>query len=103
MSSYLTISPFPSRDGGLFLWHFPSSRPDRTLSCTLPYEARTFLTGCMTGMHGGAVTQRTPLPEYIMCGAFDSPRSFTWDAGDQRAAPNTEPASAWMRSLEEIP
>ena len=29
--------------GGLFLWHFPSSRPDRTLSCTLPDEARTFL------------------------------------------------------------
>ena len=22
--------------GGMFLWHFPSSRPDRTLSCTLP-------------------------------------------------------------------
>ena len=31
--------------GGLFLWHFPSSCPDRTLSCTLPCEARTFLTG----------------------------------------------------------
>jgi hypothetical protein len=29
--------------GGVFLWHFPSSRPDRTLSCTLPCEARTFL------------------------------------------------------------
>ena len=29
---------------GMFLWHFPSSFPDRTLSCTLPYEARTFLT-----------------------------------------------------------
>ena len=28
---------------GMFLWHFPSSRPDRTLSCTLPSEARTFL------------------------------------------------------------
>ena len=28
----------------MFLWHFPSSCPDRTLSCTLPYEARTFLT-----------------------------------------------------------
>jgi|GEM_PF-5932920 len=28
----------------MFLWHFPSSRPDRTLSCTLPGEARTFLT-----------------------------------------------------------
>ena len=30
--------------GGMFLWHFPSSCPDRTLSCTLPCEARTFLT-----------------------------------------------------------
>ena len=29
---------------GLFLWHFPSSYLDRTLSCTLPCEARTFLT-----------------------------------------------------------
>ncbi len=28
----------------MFLWHFPSSHPDRTLSCTLPCEARTFLT-----------------------------------------------------------
>ena len=27
----------------MFLWHFPSSCPDRTLSCTTPYEARTFL------------------------------------------------------------
>ncbi len=34
----------PLMKGGLFLWHFPSSRPDRTLSCTLPCEARTFLT-----------------------------------------------------------
>src|SRR5581483_4148183 len=23
--------------GGVFLWHFPSSCPDRTLSCTLPW------------------------------------------------------------------
>jgi hypothetical protein len=38
----------------MFLWHFPSSRPDRTLSCTMPCEARTFLT------HSGAVIQRTP-------------------------------------------
>jgi hypothetical protein len=36
--------PIPSAlAGGLFLWHFPSSCPDRTLSCTLPNEARTFL------------------------------------------------------------
>ena len=40
--------------GGMFLWHFPSSRPDRTLSCTLPCEARTFLT------LAGAVIRRAP-------------------------------------------
>jgi hypothetical protein len=46
VSSYLTISPLLPAEagGGMFLWHFPSSRPDRTLSCTLPDEARTFLT-----------------------------------------------------------
>jgi hypothetical protein len=30
----------------MFLWHFPSSCPDRTLSCTLPDGARTFLNAC---------------------------------------------------------
>ena len=38
----------------MFLWHFPSSCPDRTLSCTLPCEARTFLDPC------GAVVARCP-------------------------------------------
>jgi hypothetical protein len=44
-SSYLPISPLPPPHGagGMFLWHFPSGHPDRTLSCTSPYEARTFL------------------------------------------------------------
>jgi hypothetical protein len=45
----------------MFLWHFPSGRPDRTLSCTLPYEARTFLTACC-----GAAVRRTPRTQYIM-------------------------------------
>jgi hypothetical protein len=40
---------------GLFLWHFPSSRLDRTLSCTAPWEARTFL---MRPAH--ATIPRTP-------------------------------------------
>ena len=35
-----------SKHGGMFLWHFPSSCPDRTLSCTLPDGARTFLDAC---------------------------------------------------------
>ena len=38
--------------GGMFLWHFPSSCPDRTLSCTLPDEARTFLTPCSARLPG---------------------------------------------------
>ena len=38
-----TLTPTLARRGGMFLWHFPSSHPDRTLSCTQPYEARTFL------------------------------------------------------------
>lgn len=44
----------------MFLWHFPSSCPDRTLSCTLPAEARTFLT------LAGAVICRTPRRHYSM-------------------------------------
>ncbi|MEA2786473.1 MAG: hypothetical protein QOF71_2577, partial [Candidatus Eremiobacteraeota bacterium] len=41
-----TLTVEPKRDGGMFLWHFPSSCPDRTLSCTLPDGARTFLDAC---------------------------------------------------------
>ncbi len=48
----------------MFLWHFPSSRPDRTLSCTLPYEARTFLTA-KTKRFRGAVIRRAPPRYYI--------------------------------------
>jgi hypothetical protein len=43
VSSYLRFHPCRRGSGGMFLWHFPSSCPDRTLSCTLPDEARTFL------------------------------------------------------------
>jgi hypothetical protein len=50
--------------GGMFLWHFPSSRLDRTLSCTLPYEARTFLTIPRRGT--SAVARRTSLTKYSM-------------------------------------
>jgi hypothetical protein len=42
----------------MFLWHFPSSCPDRTLSCTLPAEARTFLT------LAGAVIERASRGNY---------------------------------------
>lgn len=37
------LSSSSRSEGGMFLWHFPSSHLDRTLSCTTPYEARTFL------------------------------------------------------------
>ena len=45
---------------GMFLWHFPSSCPDRTLSCTLPDEARTFLKRRARARRL-AMTRRTPL------------------------------------------
>ena len=41
--SYRTISPLPRKRGGMFLWHFPSSRLARELPGTLPGGARTFL------------------------------------------------------------
>ncbi len=46
--SYRTLSPLPAGAETLgpavcFLWHFPSGRPDWTLSSTLPCGARTFL------------------------------------------------------------
>ncbi len=73
VSSYLTISPLPSFPGGMFLWHFPSSRPDRTLSCTLPSEARTFLDDTVAAMtqrtsrvDGGGKETRTPDPLHAM-------------------------------------
>ena len=58
-----TLAWAPESPRGMFLWHFPSSCPDRTLSCTLPYEARTFLTPT-THVAESAVTQRTPRRQY---------------------------------------
>jgi len=68
---------------GMFLWHFPSSCPDRTLSCTLPYEARTFLTrsnrarpsGALREVCGGKETRkrRGPAPR----GHYGAPRWFS--------------------------
>ena len=42
--SYATFPPLPTKVGGLFLLHYPESRLHQTLSGTLLYEARTFLT-----------------------------------------------------------
>jgi len=74
VSSYLTISPLPATSaGGMFLWHFPSSRPDRTLSCTLPSEARTFLTThCMA--RSSSVLRRASIPQVRRaCGHVRNP------------------------------
>ena len=43
------------RVGGLFLWHFPSSCLDRTLSGTCFRGARTFLPGGLSALAGAAV------------------------------------------------
>jgi hypothetical protein len=47
--SYRTISPLPNATektqthvGGLFLWHFPSGRPDRPLAGTLALRSPDF-------------------------------------------------------------
>ena len=42
--SYTAIPPLPAKPAVSFLLHWPSGRPDRTLSGTLPCGARTFLT-----------------------------------------------------------
>ena len=42
--SYTAIPPLPAMRAVSFLLHFPWGRPHRTLSGTLPCEARTFLT-----------------------------------------------------------
>ena len=47
MRSYRTFSPLPVTAklalAVCFLWHFPASHLDRSLTGILPYEARTFL------------------------------------------------------------
>ena len=69
--------------GGMFLWHFPSSCPDRTLSCTLPDGARTFL---------GACAPRRPgvLRDVYRTRSGRSPQAFH--------APSAEPELRWNRS-----
>ena len=42
--SYTALPPLPGKPGGTFLLHCPWSRLHQTLSGTLLYEARTFLT-----------------------------------------------------------
>ena len=53
--SYTALPPLPvhshkSLSGGTFLLHWPWSRLHRTLSGTLPCEARTFLTCCLSAI-----------------------------------------------------
>src|SRR3984957_7254531 len=61
----------------MFLWHFPSSCPDRTLSCTLPYEARTFLTpDRLSSMkaRSSSVLRTVTIPPLDNLGRIDQPR-----------------------------
>lgn len=46
--------------GGPFLWHYPSTRVDWTLSSILPYGARTFLS-----RHKGRQRLSVKLPDNI--------------------------------------
>ena len=60
VSSYLAVPPLPENSGGLFLLHLSESRLYRTLSGTLPCEARTFLTCCLSAL-AAAITCPTRL------------------------------------------
>ena len=60
VSSYLAVPPLPGIPGGIFLLHWSGSRLHRTLSGTLPYEARTFLT-CGLSALAAAITCPTHL------------------------------------------
>src|SRR5579863_10181208 len=76
----------------MFLWHFPSSRPDRTLSCTLPCEARTFLT-----LSGAAVSRapQTTIPRAI-AGSGDG-------GGKETRTPDPHAASVMLYQLSYAP
>ena len=54
------LTPFAR--GGLFLLPFSGGYPRLTLSATLPYDARTFLTGIPFGMNPRG--RPTKLPRY---------------------------------------
>ena len=64
VSSYLAFPSLPSKDGGLFLLHFPGSHLRRTLSVILPCEARTFLTVIPFGNIRRKCTTRSVKPHY---------------------------------------
>ena len=54
--SYTAFPPLPAKAGGLFLLHCPWSHLRQTLSGTLPFEARTFLSCILSSMQ-----QRSPV------------------------------------------
>ena len=62
--SYTAFPPLPGEPGGLFLLHWPWSRLHRTLSGTLPREARTFLT-CGLSTLAAAIIRQTYVPYHI--------------------------------------
>ena len=62
----------------MFLWYFPSSCPDRTLSCTVPYEARTFLTPdrlSSTKARSPSVLRAASIPPLEDLGRIDQTRT----------------------------
>jgi hypothetical protein len=82
------------RSGGMFLWHFPSGHPDRTLSCTLPCEARTFLTP-----RGARLPGALPLSLTVRGGEESPCRSMRAPVGGQSVAPaNREVWPPWGHS-----
>jgi hypothetical protein len=96
VSSYLTISPLLPAEAasGMFLWHFPSSFPDRTLSCTLPDEARTFLT-----LSGRGHQAYSPRPLYHARDPFVRVKS----GGKETRTPDPHAASVMLYQLSYAP
>ena len=62
--------------GGIFLLHFPWSHLHRTLSGILPYEARTFLTCCLSAIAAAIIC---PTFIYLLYVKTTSPDKFTKD------------------------
>jgi len=91
---------------GLFLWHSPSGCPDRTLSCTVPGEARTFLTQRLraTARH----PSRSPSLLDIRYGmqarasqqAFGMPKAEASRMDEQERDPATYSDAEWRARLD---
>ena len=63
--------------GGPFLWHYPSTRADWTLSSILPYGARTFLSWQQGHQRLSVKLSKTTL--HIILGTLASYKYNSWD------------------------